>query len=47
MVEASIGYVWGTEAYLAKLENPNWETVLHKEGVVPQYDNFVIPAKLK
>ncbi len=45
--EASIGYVWGTEAYLAKLENPNLETVLTKEGVVPQYDNFVIPAKAK
>lgn len=43
--EASIGYVWGTEAYLAKLENPNLETILTKEGVVPQYDNFVIPKK--
>lgn len=45
--EASIGYVWGTEAYLAKLENPNLETVLTKEGVVPQYDNFVVPANAK
>ncbi|WP_251862326.1 extracellular solute-binding protein [Clostridium sp. Marseille-Q2269] len=45
--EASIGYVWGTEAYLAKLENPNLEVVLTKEGVVPQYDNFVIPRKAK
>lgn len=45
--EASIGYVWGTEAYLAKLENPNLEVVLTKEGVIPQYDNFVIPKKAK
>lgn len=45
--EASIGYVWGTEAYLAKLENPNLETVLTKEGVVPQYDNFVVPKTAK
>ncbi|EJO5347433.1 extracellular solute-binding protein [Clostridium botulinum] len=45
--EASIGYVWGTEAYLAKLENPNLEVVLTKEGVIPQYDNFVIPRKAK
>ncbi|NFB15841.1 extracellular solute-binding protein [Clostridium botulinum] len=45
--EASIGYVWGTEAYLAKLENPNLEVVLTKEGIIPQYDNFVIPKKAK
>ncbi|MBU5227396.1 extracellular solute-binding protein [Clostridium senegalense] len=45
--EASIGYVWGTEAYLAKLENPNLETILTKEGVVPQYDNFVVPKTAK
>ncbi|APQ73788.1 spermidine/putrescine ABC transporter permease [Clostridium botulinum] len=45
--EASIGYVWGTEAYLAKLENPNLEVILTKEGVIPQYDNFVIPKKAK
>lgn len=45
--EAALGYVWGTEAYLAKLENPNLETILTKEGVVPQYDNFVIPKKAK
>ncbi|MBD5586053.1 extracellular solute-binding protein [Clostridium botulinum] len=45
--EASIGYIWGTEAYLAKLENPNLEVVLTKEGVIPQYDNFVIPRKAK
>lgn len=45
--EASIGYVWGTEVYLAKLENPNLEVVLTKEGVIPQYDNFVIPKKAK
>ncbi|BDB00502.1 extracellular solute-binding protein [Clostridium botulinum] len=45
--ESSIGYVWGTEAYLAKLENPNLEVVLTKEGVIPQYDNFVIPKKAK
>ncbi|WP_101541688.1 extracellular solute-binding protein [Clostridium ihumii] len=45
--EAVAGYVWGTEAYLAKLENPNLETILTKEGAIPQYDNFVVPKTAK
>lgn len=41
--EASIGYVWGAEAYLAKLENPYLKAVIPSEGLFLQQDNFVIP----
>ncbi|MDV3429110.1 MAG: extracellular solute-binding protein [Bacillota bacterium] len=45
--EASIGYVWGAEAYLAKLENPYLKVVIPSEGLFLQQDNFVIPEGAK
>lgn len=45
--EASIGYVWGAEAYLAKKENKNIKVVIPKEGLFLQQDNFVIPNGAK
>lgn len=45
--EASIGYVWGAEAYLAKLENPYLKVVIPKEGLFLQQDNFVMPKGAK
>lgn len=45
--EATIGYVWGTEAYLAKKDNPNLKVVIPKEGLLLQQDNFVIPKNAK
>lgn len=45
--EASIGYVWGTEAYLAKLENPYLKVVIPSEGLFLQQDNFVMPKGVK
>lgn len=45
--EASIGYVWGAEAYLAKKENPNLKVVIPSEGLFLQQDNFVIPKGAK
>lgn len=45
--EASIGYVWGAEAYLAKLENPYLKVVIPSEGLFLQQDNFVIPKSAK
>lgn len=45
--EASIGYVWGAEAYLAKLENPYLKVVIPKEGLFIQQDNFVMPKGAK
>lgn len=41
--EASVGFAWGAEISLAKRENPNIETVIPKEGLFLQQDNFVIP----
>lgn len=45
--EASIGYVWGAEAYLAKLENPYLKVVIPSEGLFLQQDNFVMPKGVK
>jgi spermidine/putrescine transport system permease protein len=45
--EASIGYVWGAEAYLAKLENPYLKVVIPQEGLFLQQDNFVMPKGAK
>ncbi|MFA6939543.1 MAG: extracellular solute-binding protein [Clostridiaceae bacterium] len=45
--EASIGYVWGAEAYLAKLENPYLKVVIPSEGLFLQQDNFVMPKGAK
>ena len=45
--EASIGYVWGAEAYLAKLENPYLKVVVPKVGLFLQQDNFVMPKGAK
>lgn len=45
--EASIGYVWGAEAYLAKMENKNIKAVIPKEGLLLQQDNFVLPNDAK
>lgn len=42
--EAAAGIVWGTEAHLAKQENPAIEAVLPEEGSNIWMDNFVIPA---
>lgn len=40
--EATIGFVWGAEASLAKRENKNLKVVIPKEGLFLQQDNFVI-----
>lgn len=45
--EASVGFVWGAEASLAKRENKNIKVVLPKEGLFLQQDNFVIPKDAK
>lgn len=45
--EASIGYVWGAEAYLAKLENPYLKVAIPSEGLFLQQDNFVMPKGVK
>ncbi|MFL0247299.1 extracellular solute-binding protein [Candidatus Clostridium stratigraminis] len=45
--EASIGYVWGAEAALAKRENRNLKVVIPKEGLFLQQDNFVLPKNSK
>lgn len=45
--EASVGYVWGAEAYLAKMENKNIKAVIPKEGLLLQQDNFVMPNGAK
>ncbi|RNB85187.1 spermidine/putrescine ABC transporter substrate-binding protein [Brevibacillus fluminis] len=41
--EASIGFVWGAEAALARKENPAIQYVLPEEGLYLWQDNFVIP----
>lgn len=41
--EATIGYVWGAEAALARKENPAIQYVLPEEGLYLWQDNFVIP----
>lgn len=45
--EASVGFVWGAEASLAKRENSNLKVVIPKEGIVLQQDNFVVPKQSK
>jgi spermidine/putrescine transport system permease protein len=45
--EASVGFVWGAEASLAKRENPNIKAVIPTEGLFLQQDNFVIPNDSK
>ncbi|WP_051624151.1 polyamine ABC transporter substrate-binding protein [Clostridium akagii] len=45
--EASIGYVWGAEAYLAEQQNKDLKTFFPKEGMYLWQDNFVIPKDAK
>jgi len=45
--EASVGFVWGAEASLAKRENKNISAVIPIEGLFLQQDNFVIPNQSK
>jgi spermidine/putrescine transport system permease protein len=45
--EAKAGYVWGTEASLARRENKNIRIVIPKEGLSLQQDNFVLPKQAK
>jgi len=40
--EASIGFMWSAEAILARLENPNIEIIIPKEGYAISIDNFAI-----
>ncbi len=41
--DASAGYLWGAEAFLAEKENKNIKTFFPKEGMYLWQDNFVIP----
>lgn len=41
--EAAVGYVWGAEAVLAQLENPDIKVFFPEEGLYLWQDNFVIP----
>lgn len=45
--EASVGFVWGAEASLAKRDNKNIKCVIPKEGLFLQQDNFTIPKTSK
>ena len=45
--EAKVGFVWGAESKLAKNENENIKTLIPKEGIILQQDNFVIPKDAK
>lgn len=45
--EASVGYVWGAEAYLAEQQNKDLKTFFPKEGMYLWQDNFVIPKGAK
>lgn len=45
--EASVGYVWGAEAYLAEQQNKDLKTFFPKEGMYLWQDNFVIPKDAK
>lgn len=45
--EASVGFVWGAEAALARRENKDITAVIPVEGLFLQQDNFVIPTQSK
>lgn len=45
--DATIGYVWSAEAYLAEQQNKDLKTYVPKEGVYLWQDNFVIPQDAK
>jgi len=45
--DASVGYVWSAEAYLAEKQNKDLKTFVPKEGVYLWQDNFVIPNGAK
>lgn len=45
--EATVGYVWGAEAVLAKEKNPDIEVVFPKEGMNWFLDSFMIASKAK
>lgn len=45
--DATIGYVWSAEAYLAEKQNKDLKTFVPKEGVYLWQDNFVIPSGAK
>ena len=45
--DATVGYVWGAEAYLAEKQNKDLKTFFPKEGMYLWQDNFLIPKGAK
>ena len=45
--DATVGYVWSAEAYLAEQQNHDLKTFIPKEGVYLWQDNFIIPQGAK
>ena len=45
--EASVGYIWGAEAYLAEQQNKDLKTFFPKDGMYLWQDNLLIPKDAK